>query len=111
MHRENSLSLAGKMNTTDPKLFVSSRAHQGIRCRAKRLGDAPERLALLSSINCLGSWRWSRAADEVRASKHARSIFGLDESAPLTRDWAANNSERRAAFNFTLTVTTGEGQQ
>jgi two-component system, LuxR family, sensor kinase FixL len=86
MHGENSRSLAGEVNTTDPELFVSSRAHQGIRCRARRLGDAPERLALLSSINCLGSWRWSRATDEVRASKHARSIFGLDESAPLTRD-------------------------
>jgi hypothetical protein len=86
MHGENSLSLAGEVSTTDPELFVSSRAHQGIRCRAKGLGDAPERLALLSLINCLASWRWSRATDEVRASKHARSIFGLDESAPLTRD-------------------------
>ena len=171
MHRENPLSPAGAVNTTDADLLVSSRARRGVRCRTKRLDDATERQALLSSINCLGSWRWSRATDEVRASKHARSIFELDERAPLTRDmllmaihpedratvvraigatahrgatgemkirvvghdesglglglavcrsiilahkgrrWAADNSDRGAAFNFTLPVTRGEGQQ
>ena len=42
MHGENSLSLAGAVNKTDPDLFVSSRAHRGIRCRAKRLEELRE---------------------------------------------------------------------
>lgn len=52
----------------------------------RRLARARERLALLSSMRSLGFWRWNRATDEVRASKHARSILGLDVNAPLTRD-------------------------
>ncbi len=34
----------------------------------------------------LGFWRWNRATDEVWASRHARSILGLDARSPLTRD-------------------------
>jgi signal transduction histidine kinase len=42
-----------------------------------------ERLALISSIASLGFWSWDAATDRVWASKHARSILALDESAPL----------------------------
>lgn len=37
-------------------------------------------------MSSLGFWRWNRATDEVWASKHARSILGLDAASPLTRD-------------------------
>jgi C4-dicarboxylate-specific signal transduction histidine kinase len=37
-------------------------------------------------MKTLGFWRWNRATDEVWASKHARSILGLDARSPLTRD-------------------------
>jgi hypothetical protein len=70
MHGENSLSLAGEVSTTDPELLSHRVLIKGSDVEQKGIGDAPERLALLSSIN---SWRWSRATDEVRASKHARS--------------------------------------
>jgi C4-dicarboxylate-specific signal transduction histidine kinase len=50
------------------------------------LAKAQEHLSLLSSMSGLGFWRWNRATGEVWASKHARSILGLDARTWLTRD-------------------------
>ena len=52
----------------------------------KRLANAQERLALLTSTRSFGFWRWNRATDEVWASKRARRMLGLEARTPLTRD-------------------------
>jgi hypothetical protein len=49
-----------------------------------------------------------------RSPRRAKRGLYLDyrsRHAHKGRLWAANNSDREAAFNFTLSVTTGEGQQ
>jgi signal transduction histidine kinase len=54
------------------------------RLQAEELHAAStERLALISSIASLGFWSWDATTDRVWASKHARSILALDETAPL----------------------------
>ncbi|MGO9515366.1 MAG: sensor histidine kinase [Steroidobacteraceae bacterium] len=50
------------------------------------LAKIQERLALLSSVSCLGFWSWNAATDEVWASKHTRRILGLGEHDLVTRD-------------------------
>ncbi len=57
------------------------------RCRPKRpLTNTQERLALLSSMSSLGFWHWNIPTDDVRASRHARNILGLETRVPLTPD-------------------------
>jgi len=57
--------------------------------RRRRLGAeklhaaSRERLALVSSIAGLGFWSWDAATDSVWASKHARGILALEDSASL----------------------------
>jgi C4-dicarboxylate-specific signal transduction histidine kinase len=56
------------------------------RVRAEHsLAENQERLALISSLSSLGFWSWDAATDGVWASKHARIILALDETAPLAR--------------------------
>jgi C4-dicarboxylate-specific signal transduction histidine kinase len=50
------------------------------------LAEGDETLALISSLSCAGLWSWDAATNLVWASKRARSILGLDEGAPLTRE-------------------------
>ncbi len=50
-----------------------------------RLSRAREQLALVSSTQALGFWRWNRKTDEVRTSKQARRILGLEARSRLTR--------------------------
>jgi signal transduction histidine kinase len=54
---------------------------------AERLAaESQERLALIASIAGFGFWSWDAATDRVWASTQVRTIFALDEDAPLTRE-------------------------
>ena len=92
MHGENSLSLAGAVNTTDPDLLVSSRAHRIDRGQLDHIFDP----FFTTNESGLGL-----------GLAVCRSIILAHKG----RRWTADNSDRGAAFNFTLPVTTGEGQQ
>jgi C4-dicarboxylate-specific signal transduction histidine kinase len=54
------------------------------RWMAERLSaESQERLALIASMSGFGFWSWEAATDRVWASKHARSVLGIDATAPL----------------------------
>jgi C4-dicarboxylate-specific signal transduction histidine kinase len=65
---------------------VAKEKERARRRAKKRLAEARERLALLSSTQSFGFWSWNRATDVACASKCARRILGLDARTPLTRD-------------------------
>jgi hypothetical protein len=88
MHGENSLSLAGEVSTTDPELLSHRVLIKGSDVEQK--GSAMRRSGWLS-FHQLIPWD-----------------LGVGAGLP-TKSGPA--STRAAAFNFTLTVTTGEGQQ
>ena len=54
---------------------------------AERLSaESQERLALIASMSGFGFWSWEAATDRVWASQHARSVLGIDATAPLVSD-------------------------
>jgi PAS domain S-box-containing protein len=50
------------------------------------VAEREERLAILSSLTTVGIWSWDPATDRVWASKHVRTILGLEEATPLTSE-------------------------
>ncbi len=57
------------------------------RRQAERLSaESQERLALIASMSGFGFWSWEAATDRVWASKQARSILGIEATAPLVSD-------------------------
>ena len=52
----------------------------------KIFAEGQDRLALIQSMNGFGFWSWDAATDQVWVSTHARSIFGIDQDAPLVRE-------------------------
>jgi C4-dicarboxylate-specific signal transduction histidine kinase len=70
------------------------------------LAEGDEILALISSLSCAGLWSWDAATNLVWASKRARSILGLDEDAPLTRETvlSAIHPADRAVLSQILSV-------
>jgi C4-dicarboxylate-specific signal transduction histidine kinase len=52
----------------------------------RRSAESQERLALIASMSDFGFWSWDAATDQVWASKHARSVLGIDAAAPLVSD-------------------------
>ncbi len=83
-----SLESPGTEETSEISVAVRSIADERRprRRSERRLAKARERLALLASMKNLGFWSWDRATDVVWASKHARSVLGLDARGSLTRD-------------------------
>jgi C4-dicarboxylate-specific signal transduction histidine kinase len=68
-------------------LMIYVFAQRRKRRTAERLSAASqERLALIASMSGFGFWSWEAATDQVWASKHARSILGIDAAAPLVSD-------------------------
>jgi len=87
MGRENSHTLEDDVVIAFDAVSTPYRALRRPRRRAERLlAKIQERLALISSLRSLGFWSWNAATDEVWASKHTRSILGLDEDAVLARE-------------------------
>jgi C4-dicarboxylate-specific signal transduction histidine kinase len=74
----------------------------------KRLANARERLALISSKQSLGFWRWNSTSDEMWASKAARRILGLEAGIALTRGrmLAAIHPADRAKVTRAIGATT-----
>jgi C4-dicarboxylate-specific signal transduction histidine kinase len=101
-----------EMRETDTLHVLSDRVakeNERSRRRAeKRLANARERLALLTSMRSFGFWRWNRATDEVWASKRARRILGLEARTPLTRDMllATVHPADRAKITHAIGATT-----
>jgi two-component system sensor kinase FixL len=64
-------------------LFLFGRARQ--RDRAEHEAAlSEERLSLISSMSSFGFWSWDARNDVAWASRHSRTILGLNEDAPLT---------------------------
>jgi two-component system, LuxR family, sensor kinase FixL len=65
-------------------LILYALAQRRRRLNAERVdAESRERLALISSMSGFGFWSWDAATDRVWASKHARSVLGVDGDAPL----------------------------
>jgi C4-dicarboxylate-specific signal transduction histidine kinase len=68
-------------------LIIYVFAQRRKRRLAERLSaESQERLALIASMSGFGFWSWEAATDRVWASKHARSVLGIDAGAPLVSD-------------------------
>jgi signal transduction histidine kinase len=69
-------------------LIIYAFAQMRRRRSAERLSaENQERLALVASMSGFGFWSWEAATDRVWASKHARSVLGIDTDAPLLGKW------------------------
>ncbi len=74
----------GRERAADGRLVV--RAPRGTKRSKRSPANSEEQLALISSINTLGFWSWTAAADRVWVDAHARRILGFEEHEQLTRE-------------------------
>ena len=56
------------------------------RLAERRSAGSQQRLALIASMSDFGFWSWDATTDQVWASKHARTVLGIDAAAPLVSD-------------------------
>jgi PAS domain S-box-containing protein len=81
---EGGVAIALSVVALQLAFVVASLAQKRRRCSAEKLlAEDRERLMPVSSSPSVGFWSWDAATDEVWASKHARSILGLDDDARL----------------------------